>query len=89
MTKNELMKIKDESGSLIKVGGCRLLEKFSMWCAWYRKTNQGKLPIEWTVFFNEDTSSDFDPNTFKIGSKYQKATWNMKQKSPLILIMRI
>ena len=43
-----------------------------MWCTKYQQMNQGKIPIEQTLVFDEDNIYDFDPNTFKIGSKSSK-----------------
>ena len=75
ITKDEWMKMKDEAVSLIKVEDWKRLEKFNMCYAWYIWMNQGKMPTEWT-FFYEDNISDFDPSTFKIGRKSSKR--NMK-----------
>ena len=47
-----------------------------MWFTWYRIMNQGKLPIQWMLVFDEDTIYDFDSNVFENRRKSSKV--NMK-----------
>ena len=44
MIKDNLLKMKGESGSLLKVGDYKLLEKFKMCYICYIQMKQGKLP---------------------------------------------
>ena len=69
MTKDELIKIKGKAGLLIKVGDCKLLEKFKIWRTWYRQMNQGKMTTKRTLVFDEDNIYEFDPNASEVGIK--------------------